>query len=171
MSIDRRRMSGGYFPLRDVMNQLFENSMVTPSMFSAQGGFPPVDIYATDDDIVIEMAAPGLDPNNVNISVTGNAVTVSGEVKREQRNQRGQSYVEEIWEGRFERAFTLPMPVDSGKADASFENGILRLRLPKAEAHRPRKIEVRRSQPTISGEATTSSNGGTQKENVPVQSS
>ena len=121
--------------------------------------------------VVVDYGAANLLSITRALEAVGAAVTVSGEVKREQRNQRGQSYVEEIWEGRFERAFTLPMPVDSGKADASFENGILRLRLPKAEAHKPRKIEVRRSQPNISGEATTSSNGGTQKENVPVQSS
>ena len=168
MAMDRRRMSGGYLPLRDVMDQLFQNSMITPSAFSGQGGFPAVDLFVTEDDVIIDMAAPGIDPNNVNISVTGNTVTVSGEVKRE---QRGHAYLEEIWEGRFQRSFTLPMQVDSGKAEASYENGILTLRLPKAESHRPRKIEVRQSQQTISGEASQSSSGDQQQQTAPTQSS
>lgn len=169
MAMDRRRRSGGYLPLRDAIDQLFEGSFITPQVFSAQGANTPVDLYVTEDDVVIDMAVPGANPDDISISVTGDTVTVSGEIKRPQ--QKGQAYVEEIWEGRFQRSFQLPIQVDANSADASFHNGILTLRLPKSEATKPRKIQVRQQQPqqTIQGESSRSSQGSTETETVPVQ--
>ncbi len=142
MSIDRRRMTGGYVPLRDAINQLFEGSFITPQMMGGAASFPPVDMYLTENEAIIEMAAPGVNPDDVNISVTGDTVTVSGEAKRATHAQKSQPYHEEIWRDRFQRSFQLPIQVDPNKAEASFENGILTLVLPKTEATRPRKIQV-----------------------------
>jgi HSP20 family protein len=127
MSIDRRRTSG-YVPLRDAINQLFEGSFITPQTMGGTTAFPPTDLYLTEDDVVIEMAVPGINPDDVNISVTG---------------QKAQLFADEIWRGRFQRSFQLPIQVDAGKAEASYENGVLSLSLPKSEATKPRKIQVR----------------------------
>jgi len=150
MAIDRRRLGGGYLPLREVIDQLFEGSFITPQVLSGQGAFPSVDVHTTDEDVVIDLALPGVNPDDINISVTGETVTVSGEIKRTQRSEKHQPLAEEIWRGRFQRSFQLPIQVDANKTDASFDQGILRLRLPKSESTKPRKIQVRQGQHTIS---------------------
>lgn len=146
-------------PLRDAFDQLFETSFIMPGGLTAQGGFPPVDMQVTEDDVVVKMAVPGATPDDINISVTGDTVVVSGEVRREQREQKAQTHFEEIWYGSFQRAFALPVQVDANKAGASFENGMLTLTLPKAEATKPRKIQVKTQQQTIQGESSSSSAG------------
>lgn len=135
-------MTGNYLPLREAMDQLFAGSFIAPHAMGGQGGFPPANVRVTDDEIVIEMAAAGADPDDVTIALTGNTVTISGEVTREEHDTKGQTYVEEIWVGSFQRSFTLPFPVDVDRANASFENGILRLTLPKSEAAKPRRVQV-----------------------------
>jgi HSP20 family protein len=165
-------------PLRDAMDQLFAQSYITPTTFA--GGFPPADLYTTDNEVVLEMAVPGANPDDINVSVTGDTVTVSGEIRHEHRQapqqsqgggqeqaRRRQHVVDEIWRGQFQRSFTLPIEVDANKADASFQNGILTISMPKSEASKPRKIQVRPGRSTITGE---SSQGGVQKETVQVQS-
>lgn len=144
MALDRRRMTGNYLPLRDAIDHLFEGSFISPQMLSGQGVFPQANVRVTDDDVIIEMAIPGADPDDITVSVSGDTVTISGEVTKEQHDKRGQTYIEEITVGAFQRSFTLPFPVDVSKADASFENGMLRLSLPKSEAAKPRKVQVSR---------------------------
>src|SRR5436309_10488783 len=101
MAIDRRRSSGGYLPLRDALDQLFESSFLTPQFFSgAGGGFPPSDLYISDDDVIVELAVPGANPDDINVSVTGDTVTISGEIKHERHTSaKGQPYFQEIWSG------------------------------------------------------------------------
>jgi HSP20 family protein len=135
-------MTGGYVPLRDAINQLFEGSFITPQVMGGSASFPPVDMYLTENEAIIEMAAPGVNPDALNISVTGDTLTVSGEVKRSSHSQKNQPYHEEIWRGRFQRSFQLPFPADPNKAEATFDNGVLTLVMPKTEAARPRKIQV-----------------------------
>src|SRR5690348_6224453 len=105
MGIDRRRFGGGYLPLRDVIDQLFEGSVISPAMLGGQGGFPPVDMHVTDDDVVLEMAIPGAKPDNIDVSVTGDTVTISGEVTRREFAEKTQHFHDEIWRGRFQRSF------------------------------------------------------------------
>ena len=194
MSMDRRNL--GYVPLRDAIDRLFAGSVITPQVFG-QESFPQADLYTTEDDVVVCMSIPGANPDDIHISVTGDTVTISGEVRHEHGNmpqtQQGQAqqgqgqqvqqgrqrqghkvYYQEIWAGRFQRSFSLPIQVDADKANASFENGILTLSLPKAEATRPRKIQVQ-SRQTVQGQTAQqggSGQGGSgQAENVPVSGS
>ena len=167
MAMERRTRTGGFLPLRDAMEQLFENSLLAPQFLAGQGSFPPVDVYATEDDLVLEMAVPGANADDINISVTGDTVTLSGEIEQRRQSQKGQPYFEEIWRGRFQRSFTLPIQVDADKAEANFDNGILVLRLPKSEATKPRKIQVKQQPQTIQGQTATSD---VQKESVPISS-
>jgi HSP20 family protein len=169
MAMDRRRYSTGYMPLRDAIDQLFEGSFITPQTLATGGNFPPVDMHLTEDDVVIDVAVPGINPDDVNISVTGDTVTISGEVKREQPNQKHQHVLDEIWRGRFQRSFQMPIQVDANKADASFQHGVLTLRLPKAEATKPRKIQVRQQQATIQQAEGRSAESGHETEKIPVQ--
>lgn len=145
MAIDRQRGMAGYLPLREAIDQLFQGSFIAPQSVGRQGGYPPVDLYVTDQDVVIEMAIPGAKAEDINISVTGDAVSLTGDIKRGYP-ERSQLYVDEIWEGKFQRSFALPIQVDANAADASFDDGILILKLPKSEASRPRKIQVKTQQ-------------------------
>jgi HSP20 family protein len=149
-------------PLRDAIDRLMEGSVIAPGTFGS-GGFPPTDIYLTDDAVVVEMSIPGVNPDDLNISVTGDTVAISGEVRHQHEGQKGQPVLSEIWRGKFQRSFTVPVEVDAGKADASYENGLLTLTLPKSEATKPRKIQVK------SGGTAGSGSGQTEKETIPIQ--
>jgi HSP20 family protein len=167
MAIERRMISG-YLPLREAMNQLFEGSFISPESVGGQATYPPVDVFVTDDDVVVEMGLPGGNPDNVNISVTGDALIISGEVRHQRESEKAHPYLQEIWQGKFQRSFTLPMQVDSNRADASFVDGILTLRLPKSEAAKPHKIHVERKPQTITSEYHAATNGDVHTEAVPV---
>lgn len=169
MAMDRRRMTPSYFPLRDAIDHLFESSFIAPQSFTGQMGVPTATVRATDDDVLVEMAVPGAKPDDISISVSGETVHVSGEVKREQHEEKGQTYIDEMYHGQFQRSFTLPFPVDSAQANATFENGILKLTLPKSEAVKPRRIQVSQqsSQGAIQGQ--TQQQSGVEKETVPVR--
>lgn len=167
MALDRR-FSGGY-PLRDAIDRLFEGSVISPQSFG-QGGFPPADLYMTDEDVIIELAIPGANPNDIHVSVTGDTVSVSGEVQHQRHHQQGQQpFIEEMWRGKFQRVFTLPMQVDAGKAQANFQDGILTLTLPKSEATKPRKIQVQQNR-TISGSSQNRTSSGSQSQTANTQS-
>jgi HSP20 family protein len=142
-----------YISLRDAINRLFEGSFVTPFTLGTRAGalVPAADVYETADNYVIHLTVPGATPDHINIAVQGNTITISGEiVKHWEDQQRGQVYLQEIESGRFTRSFTLPSDVDTQQAEASYENGILTLTLPKAEAAKPRRIHVKTGQ-TIEG--------------------
>ena len=152
MAIERRRTRSyaptSYLPLREAIDRLFEGSILTPQAFFGTDSLPAVDMYTTDDHVMVCMAIPGANPDDIHISVTGNTLTVSGEVKHEHRNQKGQPYLEEVWHGTFQRSFTLPVEVDPDKTEATYESGILALTLPKSEATKPRRVQVKLQQPT-----------------------
>lgn len=101
---------------------------------------PAVDVQEQDDHFLISMDLPGLSSKDVNIEVLEDRLVVSGERKDERRTKEGRS---ERFYGKFERAFTLPAGSDAGKIEARFENGVLEVAVPKAEAAKPRKVEIR----------------------------
>lgn len=105
-------------------------------------GNVPLDVSETDDAYEVEAALPGVKPEDVEIQVHGDTVTIKGEVK-EEAGENGKSWLRrERRYGVFARSFTLPTDVDPDKATADFENGLLSLTLPKSEAARPKTIKV-----------------------------
>src|SRR5450759_4887946 len=163
MSMEHRRMTSEYLPLRDVMERLFEGSVITPQVFNGQGTFPPVDLFVTDDDVIVELAVPGAKQAELSISV-------SGEVKREAHGDKGHAYAQEIFHGTFQRAFRLPIQIDADKAGATFEHGILTLQLPKAEATKPHKVQIGQHQGGL-GTTRPTIEGHVQKERVAAKMS
>jgi HSP20 family protein len=163
-------MTSEYLPLRDVMERLFEGSVITPQVFERQGTFPPVDLFVTEDDVIVELAVPGAKQDDLSISVTDETVTITGEVKRDVLGNTGHAYAQEIFHGAFQRAFRLPIQIDADQAGASFDHGILTLRLPKAEATKPHKIQIGQQ---LGGTGTSPSaiEGQVQKERVPAKTS
>jgi HSP20 family protein len=149
--MDRTFPLGSEFVLlSEVMNQLFNESVV-PSGGSRSGwqrNTPwalPLDVYATPDEAVIIAAVPGMNPQDLEVTYNQNVVTLSGTVPTAAESEQGKSamwYVHELWHGPFRRNITLPFEVDPSKAQAVFDNGIVRITLPKAEWAKPHKIAV-----------------------------
>ena len=133
-----------FLTLRDAMNRLFEESFWSPSQAQARAGQAPVDVYTEGDDFVIEVALPGMRPDDINIQMVGNSLTISGEVKSEA--PEGRAYLmRQRQVGKFETSLTLPDAADTARAEASYEHGVLRLRVPKSEAAKPKRITVQAS--------------------------
>jgi HSP20 family protein len=105
----------------------------------------PLDIYATDDRAVIFAAVPGMQPDDLQLTVQQNTVTLSGTVRDVTRSDEAKGatwYLHELGSGSYQRSVTLPFPVEADGAEATFEHGVLRVTLPKAEAAKPKKITV-----------------------------
>lgn len=132
--------------LREAMSRLFEESFLRPGAFgsSQEGGLStPVDIYETDDSVVFKAAVPGVKPEDLDVSVTGDVLTIKGEYKEEQETQQKRNYIrQEHRYGSFSRTLTLPTTVDVNKAKATFDNGILTLEMPKMEAVKPKSVRI-----------------------------
>ena len=101
----------------------------------------PVDVRSDDESFTIQAFVPGLDADDLNIEVLNNTVSIRGEFTSE-TDENVKYLTCELPQGRFSRVITLPVDVDAAKVEASIKNGLLQLRVPKAEAHRPRTIKV-----------------------------
>jgi len=132
--------------VREAMDRLFEESFVRPRQRWAEGAPErpfrlPLDVYTTPEEIVIVASLPGLTPDEVDIIIEGDTLTIRGELRPPLENV--EYLFQERLYGAFSRTLTLNVPVDAGKAEAVFESGVLMLTLPKAEETRPRVIKVK----------------------------
>jgi HSP20 family protein len=107
----------------------------------AELGFA-LDVYETDDVLVVKGALPGVRPEEVDISVTDGVLTIKGETKSEEENKDENYHRRELRYGAFSRSVALPTRVDHDKAEAKFENGMLTISLPKAEEVKPKSIKI-----------------------------
>jgi len=105
--------------------------------------YPPVNVYAKGENLVVTVELPGMRQEDIELSVTGNTLAIKGERKPEVAPDGVRYHRRERKYGAFVRAIQLPEEVDADKAAASYGAGILTVTLPRAEAARPRKIEVR----------------------------
>ena len=132
--------------LRSAMDRLFEDSFVSPlswrTVANGNGINPAVDVHETDDDIVVTAALPGMKSDDIDVTITGQNLTLRGEVKDDETVERDQYIYRERRFGSFNRSFQLPVRVDGDRADASFSDGILTLRIPKADEVKPRQIRI-----------------------------
>jgi len=132
--------------LRDAMDRLFDDAFTRPWGLTDGGRYglaPSVDMFETDNEVVIKAALPGMKADEVEINVTGEMLTLKGET-REKSEVKDKAYHlrEQRW-GTFERSVPLPTSVVSDKAKAEFEDGILTITLPKAEEVKPKTITVK----------------------------
>ncbi len=133
-----RRMS----QLRQAMDRLLEENLTEPTANEREMTLA-VDVYGEDDAFVIRALTPGLDAEDVSIEILNNTVALRGEFKCEDLHEGQNRFLTcELPNGRFGRVVTLPTALDASKAEASIKNGVLTLRIPKAEAHRPKTIKV-----------------------------
>ena len=144
-------------PLYDVLSILdsFNQATRLPSQSGRSGAGSNgevasgmlIDCYATSDHAVVLAALPGIHPDDANVSVDKDTLTISGSISGERKQQDEQGdpvawYLAEIPRGSFERRITLPFPIDEDNVEAQFSNGMLRIVLPKLEASKPRKVSL-----------------------------
>lgn len=130
--------------LREAMDRLFDDAFTRPINLR-DGGWsaPAVDMYQTDDEVVVKVALPGFRADDVQINVTGDVLSLRGEMKHEEENKERAWHIREHRWSSFERSIALPTEVTADKAVADFENGVLTITLPKAEEVKPKTISVK----------------------------
>ena len=133
--------------LHDMIDRFMDRSFLDRPWFGEPvSGMLPLDVYQTEDKLVIKASIPGMKPDDIDIAVRGDTLTIQGESKSEVERE-GKEDVKYLLRERhyssFSRSMTLPASVDSSKANAEFENGILTLTLPKIEEEKPKRITVK----------------------------
>jgi len=146
MAIERWHPLTELMSLRQAMDRLFEDSFVRPSHVLTPLGevaAPALDVYQTPVEIVVKTALPGVKPEDVSIDITADTLTVKGETKAEQEVKREDYLHQERRYGAFSRSVVLPGGLKSDKAEATMEDGVLTLTIPKAEETKPKAIKVK----------------------------
>ena len=132
--------------LRDEMNSLFEAPLWANTMGEAQlftGWTPALDLYQTNDDIVAVVELPGMRKEDIDLSMQDGILTISGERKEEEAAADGEKTARtERFVGKFRRSISLPTRVDANKVNATYKDGILTVKMPKADEVKPRQIQV-----------------------------
>jgi HSP20 family protein len=128
--------------LRDAVQNLLAESLAKPDGEAGTTLVPAVDVHETPEAYEVQVSMPGIKPEDVQVTVHGNTLTINGESKFEEKKTEGNWIVRERRHGKFSRSMTLPCSLDSDKAVAKTENGVVKLHLPKAEKERPRQIKV-----------------------------
>jgi HSP20 family protein len=132
--------------LRRAMDRLFEDFAPTRSLRGGTEGTEltfPVDISENDSEVTVKAVLPGIKPEDVDITVSEGVLTIRGQTRQEQTEENANYYRREIRYGSFARSVPLPTRVNQDQADAEFKDGMLAIRLPKAEESRPKSIRVK----------------------------
>ncbi len=129
-------------PLSNAMDRLFQGRLVPTRRHGILGVDVAMDMYETDDAVVVKVSVPGVKPEDVEVSVVGDTLTIRGEIKADEKVQNGQYLCRELVHGRFTRSVSLPDLVQADKAKAEFEHGILTVEVPKVEEAKPKVIKV-----------------------------
>jgi len=129
------------------MDNLFDQGFPRPWRLMSGADFEtgtsmPVDVWETDDALMIQASIPGIKPDNVDIQVSNGVLTIKAERPQDSTEEQAHYYRRELSRNGFARAFSLPVAVDSDKAEARYEYGTLYLTLPKAEVARPKQIKI-----------------------------
>jgi HSP20 family protein len=159
MTLTRRPSPfGELMTLRQAMDRLFDDTMFRPFTGIAGTEYArlPLDVRSTADALYVEASLPGIKPEDVEITVENGTLTIKAEDAAERTDEQGGYLVREISRGSVMRTVTLPSGLEADKAEATFEHGVLRLRIPKAEQLKPRQIRI---QPVTAGEAKQVSSG------------
>jgi HSP20 family protein len=160
MTIVRRASPlGELISLRQAMDRLVEDSFVRPRgwVTSVFEGFGlPLDVISGPDALTVEASLPGFKPEDVEVTIENGTLSIHAESDTETKEGEGESLVTEIRRGSVSRTITLPTGLEPDRATATYEQGMLKLRIPKAEAVKPRQIRIT---PTTDVPTTDGSNG------------
>jgi HSP20 family protein len=149
MAIQRSEPFSEMVSLQDAMNSLLQGSFVRPVANPGNGSTAmlPLDISETENEFILRASLPGVRPEDVQIMVQGDTVTIRGEIKAEEEKKGEHYHLRERRFGQFWRTVTLPTTISADKAQARFDDGVLTLILPKAESAKPKQIKVAATAP------------------------
>lgn len=145
MAITRYEPFTRLMTLRDAVDRMFEEAFGRAGAGRVAPGIMPIDMFERQDELIVMAAVPGVKPEDVDISVTNDTLTIRATIHSEMEKEEAASwnwYLHELQSGQFTRTVSLPFPVSPDQAEAKFENGLLRLRLPKSPAAMPKRIKV-----------------------------
>jgi HSP20 family protein len=132
--------------LRDEMNRLIDQTFNGGSLLewqpSANWGLP-LDVSENDDAFIVTASVPGMKPDDMDITISDNVLTIKGEYKADETIEEERYHIRERRYGSFGRSITLPVTVNADEVSANYEDGVLTLTVPKAEEVKPRRIEVK----------------------------
>ncbi|MCH8087947.1 MAG: Hsp20/alpha crystallin family protein [Chloroflexi bacterium] len=136
----------GITSTRRLIDRVFDDTFFRPYRLGSSqldGTYLPLDVAQTRDEVVIKASLPGLKPQDVQVSLDGNVLTIRGETGASQDTEDESYVLRERRQGAFHRSLTLPKGLVTDKVEARFEDGVLTLTIPKAEESKPRTIEVK----------------------------
>lgn len=142
MTIIRKAPRSEPMSFRDAVDRLFDDTAFRPLAWGGSESRLPLDITSSEDAITVEAALPGIHPEDVEITVHQDSLTIGVKEQAERQTQEGERVYRELRRSSGSRTLTLPSGLDMDKAEANFENGMLRLTIPRAEAAKPRQIPV-----------------------------
>ncbi|MDX1416675.1 MAG: Hsp20/alpha crystallin family protein [Candidatus Promineifilaceae bacterium] len=131
--------------LRDEMNRLFEQAFEDMPLSRWQPSTSwglAVDVSENDDAFIITAPVPGVNPDDIEITISDNVLTIKGEFKVDESIEEEKYHIRERRYGSFGRSLTLPVTVNADEVEASYENGVLKLAVPKADEVKPRRIQI-----------------------------
>jgi HSP20 family protein len=129
-----------------MMERMLDEAFVVPLSYDGlREGTPAIDLFQNDEEVVVKASLPGVKPEDIDVSITGEMLSIRGEVREERTNGSGPRRIllQERAYGSYSRVIRLPTPVNADKAKAKYENGVLTLRIPKADEARPKTIAVK----------------------------
>jgi len=130
------------FPRSWLRQQRSEWPLSTMATSPFEVHMPKVDIIDRDDEVFIKAALPGVEKDDIEVTMTGNMLTIKGSSKKEEKEEKGEYYRCEITQGNFSRSLSLPAEVNIEKSEAKFKDGVLELKLPKMEQAKRRSIKI-----------------------------
>lgn len=143
MSIIRWEPFDEMMTLRESMDRLFEDFFTRrPRAAAPLVWQPAVEIFETENEVVVKAELPGIDPKNVRVTITPEGLTIKGEAKIEQEEKGRNYYRRELRYGTFQRTVPLPTEVKSEETKATFRHGVLEVKVPKAERAKPKTVKV-----------------------------
>ncbi|MFH1866530.1 MAG: Hsp20/alpha crystallin family protein [Patescibacteria group bacterium] len=127
------------FSATDEFDKWFED---WPGLSQMSNFVPALDVYQTKDDVVVEAPLAGIDPDNVNISIENDVLTLEGKSEKKSEVDEKNYYRKEVRFGSFHRSVALPAAVNGDKAKATYEKGVLKIVIPKEERAKPKTVKV-----------------------------
>lgn len=132
-----------YVPVRSVLDDLFTPALFDNSFFSNTSNLS-ADLWEEKDNVFVKMAMPGIRKEDIKLNIMADCVTVSGHTKNEEKSENDEKkYYYKSMESSYEQTFNLPTKVDPNKAEAEFKDGVLTVKMPKADEVKPKEIEIK----------------------------
>ena len=145
MTLQRPRPFVDAPSLREAMDRLFERPFVSPGEWLTLARFeqPAIDVVSKPEAFVVKAALPGVKPEDIQTTITGDTLTIHGQYREEEKREEEGYLYRELSRGEFRRSVGLPTGIKSEAAEATFRDGILTLTIPKVEPAKPREIRVK----------------------------